>query len=140
MGKDFKIVPSEFDRVLWQALAETYSSTPRFDNESSLKCELFHQLHGLEVSGHKLGDKLPGHPTCMLHAEARPQKLHLGDTGLACALPGVDASDLAADRSLLPLLANRVTETQDCFLPVQASSALRLSGSARRPAFSVLRL
>ena len=28
-------------------------------------------------------------------------KLHLGDTGLACALLGVDAAGLAADRSLL---------------------------------------
>ena len=28
-------------------------------------------------------------------------KLHLGDTGLACALLGVDAADLAADRALL---------------------------------------
>ena len=71
--KDFKIRIPEFEKVLKQALSQTYSFSPEFANESDFKHELFHQLHGMEVDGYKLGDKLPGYKTCMLHAEARPR-------------------------------------------------------------------
>ena len=73
MSGDCKIGLREFDKVLRLALAQTYSSNPQFDNESDFKYELFHQLHALETNGRKLGDMLPGCPTSMLHAEARPQ-------------------------------------------------------------------
>ncbi len=70
VAKDFKIELRELDKVLKQALTQTYSVSPIFDKESDFKYELFHQLHRLEVRGHKLGDALPGYSTCMLHAEA----------------------------------------------------------------------
>ena len=50
---------------------ETYSGDAVFDNESDFKFELYHNLHGLKLGGYKLGQKLPGQPTCVLHAEAR---------------------------------------------------------------------
>ncbi len=62
--KDFKIRIPEFEKVLKQALAETYTFNPEFANESDFKHELFHQLHG---------DRLPGYQTSILHAEARPR-------------------------------------------------------------------
>lgn len=70
ISEDFKIGLRELDKVLKQALTLTYSVTSSFDKESDFKYELFHQLHRLEVGGHKLGVKLPGYPTCMLHSEA----------------------------------------------------------------------
>ncbi len=70
--KDFKIRLREFDKVLKQALAQTYAYSSEFDNESNFKHELFHQLHGMEINGCKLGDKLHGYKTSMLHAEAKP--------------------------------------------------------------------
>lgn len=71
--KDFKIGIRAFDKVLKQALAQTYAYRAEFANESDFKHELFHQLHGMEINGCKLGDRLPGYKTCMLHAEARPK-------------------------------------------------------------------
>lgn len=68
--RDFRVDMEEFDEILWQALELTYSATPSFASEADFKYELFHQLHGLEVGGYKLGEKLQGRPTCMLHAEA----------------------------------------------------------------------
>ncbi len=66
----FKFDIEEFDGVLRQALARTYSASGFFESEAAFKYELFHQLHRLKVGGHKLGAKLPGARTCMLHAEA----------------------------------------------------------------------
>ena len=71
--KDFKIGIRDFDKVLKKALAQTYSFSPEFANESDFKHELFHQLHGMEINGHRLGDRLPGYATNILHAEARPR-------------------------------------------------------------------
>lgn len=68
----FKIGIREFDRVLKQALAQTYAYRAEFATEFDFKHELFHQLHSLEINGYKLGDKLPGCKTSMLHAEAKP--------------------------------------------------------------------
>ncbi|MCY3638627.1 MAG: hypothetical protein OXG80_05960 [Chloroflexi bacterium] len=70
--REFKIRKSDINKALKQALAQTYSYSPHFENESDFKHELFHQLHGMEINGYKLGDKLPGTRTCMLHAEANP--------------------------------------------------------------------
>lgn len=44
---------------------------------------------------------LPPWHSNLLSRLIKTPKLHLGDTGLACALLGVDADDLAADRHLL---------------------------------------
>ena len=71
--KEFKIGIRPFEKVLKKALAQTYSYSPRFKDEYDFKHELFHQLHGMEINGYKLGDKLPGYKTSMLHAEARPR-------------------------------------------------------------------
>lgn len=50
-------------------------------------------------------EELPPWHTNRLSRLIKTPKLHLGDTGLACALLGVDADALAADRSMLgPLL------------------------------------
>ena len=70
--EDFKIGIREFDRILKRALAQSYAYSSEFANESDFQYELFHQLHGMEINGHKLGDKLQGHAACMLHAEADP--------------------------------------------------------------------
>ena len=70
--KDFKIRISPFEKVLKQALAQTYAYQTEFANESDFKHELFHQLHGMEINGYKLGDKFPGYKTSMLHSEAKP--------------------------------------------------------------------
>lgn len=70
--KDFKIRIRDFEKVLKQALERTCSFSPEFANESDFKHELFHQLHGLEINGYKLGDRLPSAKTCMLHSEADP--------------------------------------------------------------------
>ena len=70
--KDFKIRIPEFEKVLKQALAQTYSFSSEFANESDFKHELFHQLHTRKVNGYKLGDKLPNYEACMLHAEVDP--------------------------------------------------------------------
>lgn len=70
--KNFKIGIRPFEKVLKQALAQTYAYSSEFVNESDFKYELFHQLHGMELNGYKLGDKLPGFSTCLLHAEADP--------------------------------------------------------------------
>ena len=66
----FKIDIKEFDGVFKQALQRTYSENPYFASEAAFQYELFHQLHGLKVGGYKLGAKIPGHQTCMLHVEA----------------------------------------------------------------------
>ncbi len=68
----FKVDIEEFDGVLRQALSRTYSGGRLFESEAAFKYELFHQLHGMKVGGHKLGARLPGSRTCMLHAEASP--------------------------------------------------------------------
>ena len=68
--RDFKIDAREFDKVLKQALTRAYSEYTSFESESEFKYELFHQLYALKVGGHRLGAKLPGHRTCMLHVEA----------------------------------------------------------------------
>ncbi len=70
--KDFKIRLREFDKVLKQALAQTYAYSSEFANESDFKHELFHQLHGMEINGYRLGDRLPAHKTSILHSEADP--------------------------------------------------------------------
>lgn len=70
--RDFKIRFRAFDNKFKQALAQTYSYSPTFANESDFKHEFFHQLHEMEINGHKLGSKLHGLSTCMLHAEAKP--------------------------------------------------------------------
>ena len=70
--KDFKIRIRDSDKVLKRALAQTYAYSPDFANESDFKHELFHQMHALEINDYKLGDILPGYPTCMLHSEAKP--------------------------------------------------------------------
>lgn len=70
--KDFKIGIRPFEKVLKQALAQTYAYRAEFANEADFKHELFHQLHGMEINGCKLGEILPGYKTCMLHAEAKP--------------------------------------------------------------------
>ena len=46
-------------------------------------------------------EELPPWHSNRLSRLVKTPKLHLGDTGLACTLLGVDASGLAADRSLL---------------------------------------
>ena len=46
-------------------------------------------------------EQLPPWHSNRLKRLIKTPKLHLGDTGLACALLGIDASGLAADRSLL---------------------------------------
>ena len=46
-------------------------------------------------------DTLPPWHSNRLSRLVKTPKLHLGDTGVACALLGVDADDLAADRALL---------------------------------------
>jgi predicted AAA+ superfamily ATPase len=46
-------------------------------------------------------DILPPWHSNRLNRLIKTPKLHVGDTGLACALLGVDAGDLAADRTLL---------------------------------------
>ncbi len=46
-------------------------------------------------------ERLPPWHSNRLKRLIKTPKLHLGDTGLACALLGLDASGLAADRSLL---------------------------------------
>ena len=46
-------------------------------------------------------DELPSWHSNRLSRLVKTPKLHLGDTGLACALLGVDASALATDRGLL---------------------------------------
>ena len=68
--RDLKISVTEFDKVLKQALARTYSENPTFSSEAGFKYELFHRLYGLKVGGHKLGVRVPGYQTCMLHVEA----------------------------------------------------------------------
>ena len=68
----FKVDIEEVDGVLRRGLARTYSVGGLFESEAAFKYELFHQLHGLKVGGHKLGARLPGARTCMLHAEASP--------------------------------------------------------------------
>ena len=68
----FNVDIEELDGVMRQALARTYSGESFFESEAAFKYELFHQLHGLKVGGHKLGARLPGARTCMLHAEASP--------------------------------------------------------------------
>ena len=70
--KYFKIRLREFDKVLREALAQTYAYRAEFATEFDFKHELFHQLHGMEINGYKLGDKLPGYKTSILHAEADP--------------------------------------------------------------------
>ena len=68
--EDFKVHKEEFDGILRRALARTYATRSNFASEAEFKYELFHQLHGLEIGGHKLGVKVPGHQTCTLHVEA----------------------------------------------------------------------
>lgn len=46
-------------------------------------------------------ERLPSWHSNLISRLVKTPKLHLGDTGLACALLGVDASALAADRVLL---------------------------------------
>ena len=70
--KDFKIGIRAFDKVLKEALAQTYSYSPHFKDEYDFKHELFHQLHGMEIGGYRLGEIFPGSKTCMLHAESKP--------------------------------------------------------------------
>ena len=67
------VAPREFDRLIRKALARAYASRDEFDNESDFKFELYHQLHQLEMNGHRLGDRMPGHPTCPLHVEAKAE-------------------------------------------------------------------
>ena len=64
---------NEFDSLMRQALARTYSSKDRFDNEADFKFELYHNLHRLRLNGHRLGSKLPGYPTCPIHVEAKAE-------------------------------------------------------------------
>ena len=63
----------DFDRLIRKALSRTYASRDKFDNESDFKFELYHQLHQLEMNGHRLGNRMPGYPTCPLHVEAKPE-------------------------------------------------------------------
>ncbi len=63
----------EFDGLMWRALGSTYSVRDKFDNESDFKFELYHNLHQLKLNGHRLGFKLPGYSTCLLHAEAKAE-------------------------------------------------------------------
>ena len=46
-------------------------------------------------------ERLPPWHSNRVSRLVKTPKLHMGDTGLACALLGVDAADLAADRALL---------------------------------------
>ena len=46
-------------------------------------------------------ERLPPWHSNRVSRLVKTPKLHMGDTGLACALLGVDAADLAADRTLL---------------------------------------
>ena len=64
---------NEFDSLIWRALGSTYSVRDKFDNESDFKFELYHNLHQLKLNGHRLGSKLPGYSTCLLHAEAKAE-------------------------------------------------------------------
>lgn len=50
-------------------------------------------------------EQLPPWHSNRLKRLIKTPKLHLGDTGLACALLGVDASALAADWTLLGQLS-----------------------------------
>ena len=68
---DFRFSLREFDALLRRALGETYAGSASFDNESEFKFELYHNLHGLKLGGYELGLRLPGQPTCLLHAESR---------------------------------------------------------------------
>ena len=69
--RDFRVDIPTLDDLLRRALSLTYATRDTFGNESDFKLELFHNLHGLRLSGFELGSKLPGHPTCLIHAEAR---------------------------------------------------------------------
>ncbi len=71
--KEFNIDLDEVDALVRQALAATYAGRDLFNNESDFKFEFYHQLHGLELNGCRLGAKLPGFQTCPLHAEAKPE-------------------------------------------------------------------
>ena len=70
-AKRFRVSLREFDALLKRALGETYAGGASFDNESDFKFELYHNLHGLKLGGYELGLRLPGQPTCLLHAESR---------------------------------------------------------------------
>lgn len=63
----------EFDSLIRKALARTYASRDRFENESDFKFELYHHLHKLKLNGHRLGNRIPDHTTCPLHVEAKPE-------------------------------------------------------------------
>ena len=63
----------EFDGLIRLALVRTYSVRDKFDNESDFKFELYHNLHQLRLNGRRLGSKLPGYPTCLLHVEAKAE-------------------------------------------------------------------
>ncbi len=63
----------KFDALIERALARTYSAQDRFDNESDFKFELYHHLHQLKLNDHRLGNRMPGHPTCPLHVEAKAE-------------------------------------------------------------------
>ena len=76
MGKltrEFTFDLAEVDALIRHALAKTYATKNRFDNESDFKFELYHQMHKLSLNHRKLGSKLPGCPTCPLHAESKPE-------------------------------------------------------------------
>lgn len=64
---------NEFDSLMRQALARTYSLRDKFDNESDFKFELYHNLHRLRLNGRLLGSKLPGYSTCPIHVEAKAE-------------------------------------------------------------------
>ena len=73
LTEEFDINLGEVDALIRHALAKTYATKNRFDNESDFKFELYHQMHRLSLNHRKLGSKLPGCPTCPLHAESKPE-------------------------------------------------------------------
>ena len=73
LTREFNINLAEVDAIIRHALAKTYGTKNRFDNESDFKFELYHQMHKLRLNHRKLGSKLPGCPTCPLHAESKPE-------------------------------------------------------------------
>ena len=86
---DFWIKLDEFEALLRAALAATYASRELFDNESDFKFELYHQLHDMKLGGCALGQKLPGHPTSLIHAEGRAVNEHAQKADLIICNPAL---------------------------------------------------
>ena len=77
-----------FDTLIRKALAKTYAFRSEYDNESDFKLELFHNLYSSKMNGRSLGVRLPGSPTCALHAEAKAENGNPAKADLLICNPG----------------------------------------------------